>query len=81
MSGKDVVVSKSLIRKRPTSGNSSDHYKRFCLGLDDWCPCCINMERPKKSLSLKQPHDKQDKGDCKKGKENNEREDRLCYNR
>ena len=74
-----VVVSKSLIRKGPTYGYSSDHYKRFCLGLDDRCPCCINMEWLKKSLSLKQQRDKQDNGHSKKGKENNEREDRFVF--
>ena len=37
------------------------------------------MERPKKSLSLKQPRDKQDNGLSKKGNENNEREDRFVF--
>ena len=37
------------------------------------------MEWPKKSLSLKQQRDKQDNGHSKKGKENNEREDRFVF--
>jgi len=57
MNTKDILVSKSLMRKGPTSGYSADHYKRFCLGLDNWCPCCIEMEQPKKSLSLKRPRE------------------------
>ena len=44
------IVSQSLIvssaRKRP---NANNDLKKFCLGLPDWCPCCINDdEHPKK---------------------------------
>ena len=43
------VVSQSLIvssaRKRP---NANSDLMDFCLGLPDWCPCCINNdEHPK----------------------------------
>ena len=52
------VVSESLISKDPVPSVGPEFYKPFCLGLLDWCPCCIKMaeQRKGKSLSLKRPH-------------------------
>lgn len=49
------VVSESLIRKDPIPSVGPEFYKSFCLGLPDWCPCCIKTaeQRKGKSLSLK----------------------------
>ena len=38
-SKKCEIVSKSLLRN--SSNLPSDKLKKFCLGLLDWCPCCI----------------------------------------
>ena len=48
------IVSQSLIvssaRKRP---NANSDLKDFCLGLPDWCPCCINNdEHPKEPTAM-----------------------------
>ena len=55
MSTKCEVVSESLVRKIP---DGSEFYEPFCLGLSDWCPCCIKMVEQQKSkpLWLKRPH-------------------------
>ena len=47
------VVSKSLISsKKPVL--TDDEEQKFCLGLDDWCPCRVCSHRmEKKSLRLK----------------------------
>ena len=52
------VMSESLIRKDPISSVGPNFYISFCLGLPDWCPCCIKMaeQQKGKSLSLKRPH-------------------------
>ena len=47
------VVSASLLKKSPKPGVSSSYYHSFCLGISEWCPCCIKMEETRKSLSLK----------------------------
>ena len=39
MSGKEVVVSSSLICTEPRVALSKKDGKRFCLGLPEWCPC------------------------------------------
>ena len=58
-----AVVSPSLLRRSPKPGVSSEQYQSFCLGLPEWCPCCIKMaERKRKPLSLKRPRvDQSDK--------------------
>jgi len=35
------VVSQSLILPSPKPDVPKGHYKKFCLGLMEWCPCCI----------------------------------------
>ena len=49
------VVSKSLIACPPKSFIPN---RRFCLGLPEWCPCCMDKsdDEPAKSLKLKRPH-------------------------
>ena len=49
------VVSETLIRRIADPSVGSEYYKPFCLGLSEWCPCCVKMERPAKSLKLKRP--------------------------
>ena len=51
------VVSESLLQKNPIPSVGPEFYKPFCLGLPEWCPCCIKMaeQGKRKSLSLKQP--------------------------
>ena len=48
------VVSKSLIARPPKSFVPN---QRFCLGLPEWCPCCMDKsdDKPAKSLKLKRP--------------------------
>ena len=38
------VVSQSLIVTSSKPGVPKEHYKKFCLGLPDWCPCCAGDE-------------------------------------
>ena len=38
------VVSDSLILTSSKPGIPKEHYKNFCLGLPDWCPCCTGDE-------------------------------------
>ena len=38
------VVSDSLIVTSSKPGVPKEHYKNFCLGLPDWCPCCTGDE-------------------------------------
>ena len=56
MNAKDIVVSKSLIKKDPLLVAALIIISNS-LGLDDWCSCSIEMEQPKKSLSLKRSHE------------------------
>ena len=82
MSKKREVVSDTLIKTAADPSVTSDYYKPFCLGLPDWCPCCVEMDRSRKSLKLKRPRvasskqqtsqeDEQD--DAKRLKEDDER--------
>ena len=49
-------MSLSLLRSSLKPGVSAEHYQSFCLGLPEWCPCCIKMAGQKwKQLSLKRP--------------------------
>ena len=41
---KREVVSESLILTSSKPGVQKEHYKKFCLGLPDWCPCCAGKE-------------------------------------
>ena len=57
------AVSDSLILTLSKPGVPKEHYKNFCLGLPDWCPCCADNEgrmaeneRESKSLQLKRSH-------------------------
>jgi len=36
------VFSPSLITTYPEPGLSKTDYKKFCLGLSDWCACCMS---------------------------------------
>ena len=51
------VVSKSFIARPPKSFVPN---RRFCLGLPEWCPCCMDKsdDKPAKSLKLKRPRAK-----------------------
>jgi len=56
-----AVVSPSLLRSSPKPGVSAEHYQLFCLGLPEWCPCCIKMaERKRKPFSRKRQRGDQD---------------------
>ena len=44
MNEQSEVVSLSLISSSSKPGVTKEHYKKFCLGLPDWCPCCIGDE-------------------------------------
>ena len=46
-SKKCEIVSKSLLRN--SSDLPSDKLKKFCLGITDWCPCCIEEMAEKES--------------------------------
>ena len=41
---KREVVSESLILTSLKPGVQKEHYKKFCLGLPDLCPCCAGEE-------------------------------------
>ena len=56
MSEKSGIVSDLLIRKSGKPGVLSSHYHSFCLGIPEWCPCCIKIDERRKSLSLKRAH-------------------------
>ena len=54
MSRQIEIVSASLL---VTPSHSSRPDSNFCLGLLDWCPCCIRKSKMcSKSLKLKRPH-------------------------
>ena len=45
------IVSQSLIISSPTKSKKSDsELKKFCLGLPEWCPCCMKSDSDKKKL-------------------------------
>ena len=70
------VVSASLLKKNPKPGVASSYYHLFCLGIEEWCPCCIKMEESCQSLSLKRAHvnpQNEVESDKKKWKESSER--------
>ena len=54
---KHEVVSESLLQQNPNPSVGPEFYKPFCLGLPEWCPCCIKMAEQQKAklLSLKRP--------------------------
>ena len=39
-----AAVSESVILTSSKPGVPKEHYKNFCLGLPDWCPCCADDE-------------------------------------
>ena len=55
------VVSKSLIRKSLRPGITKEQSKNYCLGIPEWCPCCMesNSKQGAKSLQLKRPRREQ----------------------
>ena len=55
MADNGEVVSKSLLKTMEDPGVESEFYKPFCLGMPEWCPCCLKTERTAKSLKLKRP--------------------------
>ena len=55
MADNGKVVSKSLLKTTEDPGVESEFYKPFCLGMPEWCPCCLKTERTGKSLKLKRP--------------------------
>ena len=70
------VVSASLLKKNPKPGVASSYYHSFCLGIEEWCPCCIKMEESCQSLSLKRAHvnpQNEVESDKKKWNESSER--------
>ena len=86
-SSKCDIVTKSLLRN--SADLPSDELRKFCLGLTDWCPCCIKGMAEKencndapapcvpqtrsKSLSLKRPKTNPVHTTLKKTKEFDER--------
>ena len=44
-------VSPSLIVTSPKPGVPKTDYKKFCLWLPDWCPCCISDKAERKNVS------------------------------
>ena len=48
-SKKCEIVSKSLLRD--SSDLPTDNLKKFCLGLPDWCPCCIEGMAEKENVT------------------------------
>ena len=67
------IVSASLLRMTAKPGVASSDYKPFCLGIPDWCPCCVTKEENRKSLSLKRPCGNPVNKNAKKQKENMDR--------
>ena len=69
-----VIVSKSLL---VTPNISSVPNSKFCLGLPEWCPCCIEKSKMEsrcaKSLKLKWRQVNEDLTTEKKAKESNDR--------
>ena len=51
------IVSESLLQQNSNPSVGPEFYKPFCLGIPDWCPCCIKManQRKVKLPSLKRP--------------------------
>ena len=70
MSKKCKIISTSLVQRTAKPDVVSSYYHSFCLGIPEWCPCCIKMEDSRKSLSLKRAHGKPVKENEKKQKEN-----------
>ena len=65
-SKKCEIVSKSFLRN--SYDLPSDNLKKFCLGLTDWCPCCIEgmVEKPSRNhLASKGPFLLYPAGSCK----------------
>ena len=46
------VVSESLLQQNPNPSVGPEFYKPFCLGLPEWCPCCIKMAEQQKAKLL-----------------------------
>ena len=62
-SKKCEIVSKSLLRN--SSDLPLDDLKKFCLGLTDWCPCCIEGMAEKENCDdAPAPHAPETRGKC-----------------
>ena len=44
MSKREVVSESLIVLTSLKLGVQKEHYKKFCLGLPDWCPCCTGEE-------------------------------------
>lgn len=61
MGEKCEIVSALLVKKTAIAGFESRYYDSFCLGIPEWCPCCIRKAEKRKLLTLKRPRGKVDK--------------------